>query len=140
MPPPALILFLGEVVLSVSKSEHSKGAIKKPVKPTPTVSRWNAPPVCPAPRGAADDLVLDEQATGDQAGTGMQEANPPTEQPKPRSRSPRRQSAPPAAAPSAAGAADGRIDALQNQVASLVQQMNTMQELLQRLVATNSPQ
>ena len=155
-PPPALIIFLGDVVLALSKTENPKDTAVKPSRPKPTVSAWNAPPVCPPRReipgnsmprtqGKSDD---DEDMNGDgDTAKNAREDRKKDDQPEEvrRSRSPHRQ-APAASAASSRGpapfvATDPRIDQLQAQMAemqaqvvAMMQQMATMQGMLAQLM------
>eukprot|EP00972_Heterocapsa_arctica_P095459 14079107-Heterocapsa_arctica.AAC.1 len=157
-PPPAPIMFLGDLVLSVAKSESIKNAPRKPERPTPTATSWNAAPTCPAPwatRGAGTaPLPVDEDMLNldnDERAKKSRTASPVREQAQ----------APAASAPTAMAArssthqnqqneSSARMDTMQSQILALMQQMAAMQHeassrmdvlqaVVQRLVDATAP-
>ena len=149
-PPPALIIFLGDVVLALSKTENPKDTAVKPSRPKPTVSAWNAPPVCPPRRVIPGNSMPRTQEKcdddEDMNGDGVTDKNAREDRKKDdqpeevrRSRSPHRQAPAASAAssrgPAPVGVTDPRIDQCIAQVAAMMQQMATMQAMLTQLMA-----
>ena len=150
-PPPSPIIFLGDLVLSAAKSESNRSTARKPTRPTPTATAWNAPPACPALREAARSpkvatrCGLDDDEDMDLKDESGKAANP-KEMKKARTASPIREAAPASSAvaapsaPSVAAASAGpearpagqdeataRMEAMQAQMMAMMQQMMDMQ-------------